>query len=70
MLADLYDPWHFTDTVTDAGLAFDYRLQAGPAKTRNAITLLALHGAPDAVVTRALASATAIEHQRGAGVRS
>jgi len=71
MLADLYAPWHFTDTVTDAGLAFDYRLQAGPAKTRNAITLLALHGAPDAVVTRALASATAIEHQRGgAGVRS
>lgn len=65
MLADLYDSWHFTDTVTDDGLSFDYRLQAGPAKTRNAITLLKLHGAPEAVVTRALASAVAIE-----GVRS
>ena len=71
MLADLYDPWHFTDTVTDEGLSFDYRLQAGPAKTRNAITLLAQHGAPAAVVARALASAVAIERQRDAtGVRS
>jgi DNA mismatch repair ATPase MutS len=52
--------------VTDEGLSFDYRLQAGPAKTRNAITLLALHGAPEAVVTRALASAIAIERQRDA----
>lgn len=69
LLADLYDPWHFTDTVTDEGLSFDYRLQAGPAKTRNAITLLALHGAPEAVVTRALASAIAIERQRDAAQR-
>ena len=64
MLTDLYAPWHFTDIVTDEGLAFDYRLQAGPAKTRNAITLLKLHGAPEAVVARALASAVAIERAR------
>jgi DNA mismatch repair ATPase MutS len=64
LLADLYDPWHFTDTVTDEGLTFDYRLQAGPSRTRNAITLLAQQGAPDAVVARALASALAIERQR------
>lgn len=69
LLADLYDAWHFTDTVTDEGLSFDYRLQAGPAKTRNAITLLSLHGAPEAVVTRALGSAIAIERQRDAAQR-
>jgi len=67
LLAGLYEPWHFTDTLTDAGLAFEYRLQPGAATTRNAIALLAMHGAPDGVVTRALASAEAIEHQRNAG---
>jgi DNA mismatch repair ATPase MutS len=67
MLADLFDPWHFTDRLTDEGLAFEYRLVPGVATTRNAIALLALHGASDAVVTRALASAEAIERQRNAG---
>ena len=67
LLADLYDPWHFTDTLTDAGLTFEYRLESGPATTRNAIALLSLHGAPDALVARALASATSIEHQRNSG---
>jgi len=67
LLAGLYDPWHFTDTVTDGGLAFNYRIEPGAATTRNAIALLALHGAPADVVTRALASAETIERQRKAG---
>jgi hypothetical protein len=64
LLADLYEAGHFTDTVTAEGLAFEYRLQPGPATTRNAIALLALHGAPEGLVTRALASAARIERQR------
>jgi hypothetical protein len=64
MLADRYEAFHFTDTISDDGLAFEYRLQPGAATTRNAIALLALHGAPAAVVTRALASAATIERQR------
>jgi len=68
LLADRYEPWHFTDTVTDTGLAFDYRLQRGAATRRNAIALLALHGAPKAVVSRALASAEAIERQRSSAL--
>jgi DNA mismatch repair ATPase MutS len=67
LLAGLYEPWHFTDTLTDAGLAFEYRLRPGAATTRNAIALLAIHGASDDVVTRALASAEAIERQRSGG---
>jgi hypothetical protein len=64
LLGDLYDPWHFTDRVTDEGLSFEYRLQPGKARTRNAITLLDLHGAPKDLVARALRSAAAIERQR------
>jgi hypothetical protein len=64
MLADRYDAFHFTDSISDDSLAFEYRLQPGAATTRNAIALLALRGAPAAVVTRALASAATIERQR------
>lgn len=64
MLADRYDAFHFTDTISDDSLTFEYRLQPGAATTRNAIALLALRGAPAAVVTRALASAATIEQQR------
>jgi len=66
MLEDLYSPFHFTDRMTDEGLVFEYRLQPGPATTRNAIALLASRGAPASVVTRALASTAAIERQRSA----
>jgi DNA mismatch repair ATPase MutS len=68
MLHDVYDPFHFADTMTDEGLVFEYRLQPGAATTRNAIALLASRGAPAAVVDRALALTATIERQRqGAG---
>ena len=40
MLAGVYDNNHFRETVTDAGLAFDYTIKPGPSQTRNAILLL------------------------------
>lgn len=53
-LRGLYAPYHFADAVSDDGLSFDYRLQHGPATTRNAIALLAQRGAPADLIAYAL----------------
>ena len=46
------------------GLIFEYRLEPGPATTRNAITLLQLNGAPDELVERALGRAAILDEAR------
>lgn len=66
LLRDEYEAFHFTDTIGPEGLMFDHRLAPGPATTRNAITLLELHGAPPAVVKAALARAAELDRARGA----
>ena len=50
---DTYDAQHFAESVTPAGLAFDFVLRPGQATGRNAISLLAALGAPDALLFRA-----------------
>ena len=65
LLRDRYAPYHFTDTVGPEGLTFTYRLEPGPATTRNAIALLQAHGAPARLVDRALARAEALDRDRG-----
>ena len=67
LLRHSYVPYHFTDSLGPRGLVFEYRLQPGPATTRNAITLLKLHGAPDSLVSRALARAAELDRQRRLG---
>ena len=64
LLAGTYAAYHFTDTVATEGLAFDYRLQPGPATSRNAIALLGQRGAPRELVERALARAAALDRVR------
>lgn len=64
LLAGAYDAWHFGDAVSEEGLIFDHKLKAGRATSRNAITLLRLHGAPPRLVERALSSAEALDRQR------
>jgi hypothetical protein len=64
-----YDAFHFTDTIGPDGLTFDHRLAPGAATTRNAITLLELHGAPPAMVARALARAAELDRERGSRLR-
>jgi DNA mismatch repair ATPase MutS len=64
LLRERYGPAHFADRLEPGGLLFDYRLQTGPATTRNAIALLRVHGAPSSLVERALARATALDRQR------
>jgi hypothetical protein len=59
-----YASYHFSDTVGDSGLAFDYQLQPGISRTRNAIALLRLRGAPPSLVEHALARAAALDESR------
>jgi MutS domain V len=65
LLPRAYAAYHFGDTVGREGLEFDHRLQPGPATTRNAITLLRLHGAPKRLVDRATECAATLDRQRG-----
>jgi DNA mismatch repair ATPase MutS len=64
-LAEAFDAYHFGDSVGPNGLTFDYRLQHGPATSRNAIALLRLHGAPQTLLTQAVTTAEMLDRQRG-----
>lgn len=66
LLGDCYAACHFGDSIGVNGLTFDHRLLPGPATTRNAITLLELHGAPPTVVKGAMARAAELDRKRGA----
>lgn len=65
LLAPAYRSHHFGDSIAADGLTFDHQLRPGPATTRNAIALLRLHGAPEDLIRRALASAAMLDRQRG-----
>lgn len=64
LLLDSYVAYHFTDSLGPRGLVFEYRLRAGPATTRNAITLLTLNGAPEGLISRALERAADLDRKR------
>lgn len=55
LLAGRYKEYHFRESVTTAGLGFDYRLHPGAAATRNAIALLEFAGYPKSLIANALA---------------
>jgi DNA mismatch repair ATPase MutS len=59
LLAHRYRSFHFSETVAEHGLRFDYRLRPGPCRTRNAIALLEHAGYPAELVRRARAAAEA-----------
>lgn len=61
MLAELYTPMHFRETIGPEGLSFDYRCRAGPASTRTAIALLESTGAPKEVIEAARARAKELD---------
>ena len=65
LLSEIYASCHVGDELGSGGLIFDHRLRPGAATTRNAIALLRLHGAPPAMVTRALQRATVLDRLRG-----
>jgi DNA mismatch repair ATPase MutS len=63
LLRDTHDAYHFPDTLGPDGLVFSHRLEPGPSPTRNAIALLQLHGAPPALIERALRRAEALDQR-------
>ena len=69
LLAPVYVPFHFSDTIDERGLAFDYTLKPGRATTRNAIALLAHCGAPARLVEDARARADSLDGVRAATQR-
>jgi len=67
MLRDVYQPWHFRETMEPEGLTFDYRRRKGPASSRTALALLEVAGAPPAVVTAARRRATELDEAQDQG---
>jgi hypothetical protein len=65
LLPESFDAYHFGDSIGPDSLLFDHRLQRGPATTRNAIALLRLHGASEALLKRAMSTAGMLDRQRG-----
>jgi DNA mismatch repair ATPase MutS len=57
LLADTFDLYHFSDQMVDGSYRFDYRIQAGPARSRNAIKLLEISGYPSSIIREAEALA-------------
>ncbi|SCI71296.1 DNA mismatch repair protein mutS [uncultured Clostridium sp.] len=53
ILEDLFDNYHFEETITDDDIEFDYKLHTGRAETRNAIKLLGFMGYDKDLVARA-----------------
>lgn len=55
MLSKEYDLFHFSETVKEKSVDFDYKLKKGKLKNRNAIRILQINGYPDGVVKEAIA---------------
>jgi MutS domain V len=65
MLEDSYDPYCFEETIEPDGLSFGYVLKPGPARTRSAIALLEINGAPANIVEQARKRAAELDALRG-----
>ena len=55
---------HFSETVTEEAVTFDYILKEGKATSRNAILLLRLFGYPQEIVEAADREAVAFVEER------
>jgi hypothetical protein len=53
LLNDAFDLYHFTETVVDNKVHFDYKLKCGELKTRNAIRILEINGYPEEIIEEA-----------------
>ena len=54
MLSDEYELFHFSETVNDKNVGFDYKLKEGKLKNRNAIRILEINDYPKQVVKEAI----------------
>ena len=53
LLKEIYENYHFSETIKGDDVTFSYQLQEGPADTRNAIRLLRTLGYDDAIADQA-----------------
>ena len=53
LLSDEYDLYHFTETVQEKQIHFDYQLKAGKLYTKNAIRILEINEYPEEVIEEA-----------------
>ena len=61
ILEDCFDNYHFREIIENDDILFDYRLQPGPSRTRNAIRLLDVMGFDKRITEEALAAASEFE---------
>ena len=54
LLADAYDLYHFTETVQDGQIYFDYKIRSGNLSTKNAIRILEINDYPKEVLDEAI----------------
>ena len=54
MLSNEYELYHFSETVNDKTVGFDYKLKTGKLKNRNAIRILEINDYPKEVVKEAI----------------
>ena len=53
LLSGIFEMYHFSEQVSDGRHYFDYKLKAGPCKSKNAIKLLEIKGYPSEIVAAA-----------------
>jgi hypothetical protein len=54
MLSTEYELYHFSETVDEKTVGFDYKLKMGKLKNRNAIRILEINGYPKEVINEAI----------------
>ena len=57
LLEDVYDNYHFEETIKNGDISFNYLLKEGRAQSRNAIRLLEVMGYEEQVIREAEALA-------------
>ena len=61
MLSDEYELYHFSETVNEKTIGFDYKLKEGKLKNRNAIRILEINDYPKEVVKEAIGIAKELD---------
>jgi len=54
LLKDEYELYHFSESVNDKTVDFDYKLKIGKLKNRNAIRILEINGYPESIINEAI----------------
>ena len=60
-LKEEYEYYHFSETITDGKLSFDYQLKKGSLENTNAIRILEMNGFPAAIIQEATSLAKEIK---------